>query len=755
MKISIKFALFFAVLLVCSILAVSVIGYQSSVSAIQRLSKHEMQSKMLLVTNELEGQTRRLKDNIVHLSLQLKEKLLPSSTAISTRPTTRPSPMPTQRSVPGIRALLFSALPYLRGRGLALLSNDGKLLSSVGDISLLQTHRRDWKAKVFARLRTQEQSLVGSWWEKKEQKIRGIWAVRLRVKATLYALVLVFDWSDWLCCHGGKSVGGDVVFGVYATNGLHFLHTSKRKKIRRSHVYVHISKRPGVSGFEVYVGDDGLHAFVGWRRVPHLAWIVFVRSKHEEAFLTLERLKRRSYMGAVLLLGLTLFGVFFFSRTQLAPIEELTNITRRIRNGESHLRATPKRRDEIGELAQHFNELTDEVMQAQERFRTLFQTASDAIITINSQQEITLFNQQAEDIFGYTAQEAIGQPLEILLPENIHKQHRHHVEGFAVDGESRRLMGARRELSGRRKDGSLFPLEASIAKMPFDDKFFFTAIVRDVTERKQAREVLQRAHDELERRVEDRTRELQEANEELKTFAYIVSHDLRSPLVNIKGFAGELRLSIEDVQQLLETGGEDVFGQLSFLLKEDIPESLEFIDAATSRMDRLINAILKLSRVGHRKLYMETLALDKVVNDTLISMRHQIETQGVDIEVGEFGEVTADPTSLEQILGNLLTNAVQYLLPTRKGQIRIFEERDAEYTTIHVQDNGRGIAEEDHAKVFQIFRRLGTQDVPGEGMGLSYVQALVRRHGGRIWFTSTLHEGSTFSFSLPHQIQEE
>lgn len=246
---------------------------------------------------------------------------------------------------------------------------------------------------------------------------------------------------------------------------------------------------------------------------------------------------------------------------------------------------------------------------------------------------------------------------------------------------------------------------------------------------------------------------VKESNEELKHFAYIVSHDLRAPLVNIKGFAAELRRSLEEIGSQVNSGaprGEatDAKG-LDSILRRDVPEALGFIDSSVTRMDGLITAILKLSRIGRRELTPEPLDPEGLVRSLLKTLAHQLEERKVTVTVGPLPRIVADKTALEQIMGNLLDNAVKYLEPGREGILEITAEQGPAETTFHIRDNGRGIAKDDMPKVFEIFRRLGRQDVPGEGMGLASVKTLVRRHGGRIWCRSDPGKGSIFSFTIP------
>jgi signal transduction histidine kinase len=287
---------------------------------------------------------------------------------------------------------------------------------------------------------------------------------------------------------------------------------------------------------------------------------------------------------------------------------------------------------------------------------------------------------------------------------------------------------------------------------------------RRLAERQQAERALRAARDNLEVRVQERTAELEQANEEIKHFAYIVSHDLRAPLVNLKGFSTELRFALDEIESVLDDArlhlDEEQQQRLRYAMDEDVPEALDFIESSVSRMDAFINAVLQLSRLGRRELHPEPIDMEALVDDALESLAHQIEERDVEVTVGALPTVVADRTSMEQIMGNLLDNALKYLQPERPGEIEITAERDGsgadeEMVTFHIRDNGRGIAEDDLHKVFAPFRRAGRQDAPGDGMGLPYVQTLVRRHGGRIWCESELGEGTTFTFTMSNGIGDQ
>lgn len=257
----------------------------------------------------------------------------------------------------------------------------------------------------------------------------------------------------------------------------------------------------------------------------------------------------------------------------------------------------------------------------------------------------------------------------------------------------------------------------------------------------------------LEKRVEERTGELAAANEEIQRFAYIVSHDLRSPLVNVMGFTAEL----EDAQQTMSdfvssspTAGSPALPEdVRVAVMEDMPEAINFIRAATSRMDRLIKAILQISREGRRSLASDPVDLNTLFGELESSLNGQLDAKGATLVVGDMPPVRSDPLALEQVFGNLLDNAIKYLRPEVPGRIEVDGRTTASKAIITIRDNGRGVAPRDQARIFELFRRAGKQDQPGEGIGLAHVQALLRRLGGSIHLTSTPGEGSCFTVTLP------
>ena len=281
------------------------------------------------------------------------------------------------------------------------------------------------------------------------------------------------------------------------------------------------------------------------------------------------------------------------------------------------------------------------------------------------------------------------------------------------------------------------------------------AVLSYTQELANARKAVEQANAGLEERVRERTADLGKANEEIQRFAYIVTHDLRAPLVNIMGFTAELETSVDEVKTYMEAqpAAEDdpLAAQARLAATEDLPEAISFIRAATRKMDGLINAILKISREGRRQLNPEPVELSEIAETSAAAVHHQIaESEGsieTDIRVGQ---LITDHLSLEQILGNMLDNAVKYQEPGRPLRVAI-RARHVPGNRVHIEieDNGRGIADTDHERVFELFRRSGSQTSAGEGIGLAHVRTMVRSLGGDVTLTSKLGEGTTFIINLP------
>lgn len=262
----------------------------------------------------------------------------------------------------------------------------------------------------------------------------------------------------------------------------------------------------------------------------------------------------------------------------------------------------------------------------------------------------------------------------------------------------------------------------------------------------------------IERRAEELSRanlDLAQKNQEIEMFVYSVSHDLRSPLVNLQGFSRELDMARVELDRLLASDlSRDAQQRARFLAQRDMTASVQFIQTAVTRLSHIIDALLRLSRAGSVEYRPRQVELGPVIARIVEAMRGTITARDAQVSISPLPAVWADPTAIEQIFANLIGNAVNYLDPQRPGKIEIgTTDRKVDgiedASILYVKDNGLGIAEAYLPKVFAIFQRLHCSVAAGEGVGLALVRRVVERHGGKVWVESTEGVGSTFFVSLP------
>jgi len=286
---------------------------------------------------------------------------------------------------------------------------------------------------------------------------------------------------------------------------------------------------------------------------------------------------------------------------------------------------------------------------------------------------------------------------------------------------------------------------------------------RSLRAREEAEAQLRDNNLNLEATIDERTADLREANDEIQRFAYIVSHDLRSPLVNIMGFTSELEELRGDIFRRIAALGRDaasasplpagdiepVLDGEDKQLSQDFAEALGFIKSSIAKMDRLISAILNLTREGRRDFEPVRIETRELIAGIVATVAHQAAEAEAQIRVEPLPAIVSDRLALEQIFSNLIDNALKYLKPGVPGDISVRGRTKLGFAIFEIADNGRGIDPKDHQRIFDLFRRAGTQDKPGQGIGLAHVRTLVRRLGGTMSVASELHSGSTFTITLP------
>jgi PAS domain S-box-containing protein len=364
-------------------------------------------------------------------------------------------------------------------------------------------------------------------------------------------------------------------------------------------------------------------------------------------------------------------------------------------------------------------------------FRALLEAAPDAMVIIESNGKIVLVNSQTEKLFGYARHEIVGQPVETLMAQRYRSGHTLLRKSYLEEPRAR-PMGVGMELFARRKDGLEFPVEISLSPVKTEEGFLVTSVIRDITERKRAEENIRALNADLEKRVAERTAELERSNEDLQQFAYVASHDLKEPLRTVTSYA-----------QLLEQRHKN---QLT-------PEALEFLEyivEGVRRMNALLDDLLGYSRaIGLYQAPPATrVELDNVVRLAICNLDAAVRDSDAEIDFEPLPNVEADPAQMLQLFQNLIGNAIKYRGP-QPPRIHIGSERRREELVILVKDNGIGFEQRYAERVFLPFKRLHGSDHPGSGIGLAICKKIVERHGGWIWVESRPGAGSTFYFTLP------
>jgi len=359
----------------------------------------------------------------------------------------------------------------------------------------------------------------------------------------------------------------------------------------------------------------------------------------------------------------------------------------------------------------------------EERFRQVVEAAPNAMVMVNKRGIIEMVNTQAENIFGYSRAGLLGQPIDILLPERFRHQHPQHRDSFFSE-LSPRAMGTGRDLFARRKDGSEFPVEVGLNPIETDDGVKVLSAITDISARVKASIKLAEHRDELER-----------SNKELATFAYVASHDLKSPL------RGIFQIS-HWIEEDLNNGHT-----------EAIPQHMNLLRGRLRRMERLLDDLLAYSRAGRLEGSVSQVDLGKWAQNIF---EMQTPPEGFTLEVAAdlptFNTLT---TPLEQVLRNLFSNAIKHH-DKPAGRIKLsWRVASKHYYEFSVADDGPGISPEYQERVYIMFQTLRPRDeVEGSGMGLALVKKIVEAYGGSTSIESDGIRGSAIRFTWPINIEE-
>jgi PAS domain S-box-containing protein len=332
---------------------------------------------------------------------------------------------------------------------------------------------------------------------------------------------------------------------------------------------------------------------------------------------------------------------------------------------------------------------------AEERFRLVVEAAPNAMLMADRDGRIVLINRRGEELFGYSRQELLHQPIELLVPDQLREVH------------------PGRELFGQRKDGSQVAIEVGLNPITLPDGVYTLASIIDITERK---------------RMDD---DLRRSNADLEQFAYIASHDLQEPLRMVASYTHLLAQKYQ--------------GQLD----ERADKYIKYATEGAHRMQRLVTDLLAYSRVGSQGERLQPVDAGRVLRGVIDSLGQSIRESGASIEIdGEMPIVLADEGELWQVFQNLVGNAIKFRGSEPPNISVRATRRDARWM-FAVKDNGIGIDMRYAERIFQMFQRLHEQGrYDGSGIGLAITKRIVERHGGRVWLESAEGAGTTFFFTL-------
>ena len=364
---------------------------------------------------------------------------------------------------------------------------------------------------------------------------------------------------------------------------------------------------------------------------------------------------------------------------------------------------------------------TSQILEREENFRQLISHAPDAIIVINNESIIQLWNAMAEKIFGWKMEEVIGSSLaETIIPVEYHKAHFAGMRRLMETGVSH-ILNRTVEVMARNKENKHFYISLTISSYQITSKRMFIAFLRDISKQKM---------NEFE--LDQRRKQLERSNEELEQFAWLTSHDLKEPLRKIMTFI-----------DLLQKKHEDKIG-------EEASRYLNKIHGSAQRMAKLIEAILVYSNISHERQLYQLIDLNEVVREVINDLEITLNEKKAIIHADPLPAIDGIPHQMRQLFQNLLGNALKYVEPGVQPQIKISNHVENGFVKISVRDNGIGFENIYAEKIFQVFQRLESDEkYQGTGIGLAICKKIVENHEGRISANSEPGKGSEFIIELP------
>jgi PAS domain S-box-containing protein len=400
-------------------------------------------------------------------------------------------------------------------------------------------------------------------------------------------------------------------------------------------------------------------------------------------------------------------------------------------------------------------------LESKDIFRILFESAAEGLLLVDSTGTILMANPRTEELFGYKKDELVGQVIEILIPESLRKQHVKHRQSYGQHPK-KRSMGAGYDLSGRKKDGSTFPIEISLNYFTSGDSMVVMALITDITERKKIESEFHKLNEELEKRVEERTQmlagaiqELEQSNKSLEK----AEEEVRKALEKEKELSELKSRFVSTASHEFRTPLATILSSVSLIGKYLGPENhekrqkhIERIKSSVNNLREILNDFLSIEKVEAGKVENTPAEIDpepfinSVIDEVDVLTKKK---QSIVLSIsGDKGKLFLDPQLLRNVLINLLSNAIKFSPEDKEIFLNVAVNNDD--VMIEVKDQGIGMSEEDQRHLFErFFRAKNAINIQGTGLGLNIVKKYIELMGGTISCESQLDKGTTFTVHLP------
>ena len=551
--------------------------------------------------------------------------------------------------------------------------------------------------------------------------------------------------------HLGQS--GEIIIAINHNQSVSFLHSlrhptpSRTPEIKIGSIHAKPIQKAvtGDSSSGSFTDYRGINVLANWHYFKDLNLGMVIKIDETEGFKSIYELRNLFILILIISAIFITISLSVFSKSITSPITRLAAATRKIARGDTSYLVEESPRDslELMQLSASFNKMTTTLHQANaeadksnSQMNMIISHASQGIITIDEDQSIVLFNHEAEKLFTYASDEALGMNLSRLLPETVKNNHLNFIDHFR-DSDTNSYHAPDRNLAstlyGQKKDNTLFPIEISISKHKINSKWYFTAFITDITERKQAERELIKAKDDAE-----------QANQAKSIFLANMSHELRTPMHGILSFASL------GIKRSKDESNDKLFKYFSL------------IEQSGNRLLTLLNDLLDMAKLeaGKMEISFKHNSLFKLVDAVIAEQSAHLNEKNLKIKWLDHPDDTGiqlDKNRITQVIINLFSNAIKFTASGTTLNLSIQKDSEIlneEALIFSIEDNGIGIPAGETETIFNKFDQSSRNETGtgGTGLGLPISHEIITAHRGKIWAENSPNQGAIFRFVIPlHQ----